>query len=225
MSDTFPSRAAGSFRSGSSPCRPIAMPLILRRSRDVILNLRYTARHGGDALRAAAKSAAVLPPRPAQAVAPSAAPIARSRRICNGVLACGTNTQPSGTSFFSRHPQRERTRSPPCRSISATIAFRFNIGESRSRSPRLIFFSCLPTAVRACRRSHFPLRTRRTLARALSSCPLSPVWEMRLTSRPQIHPHRPPQHRAARSWLLQYNGDLSQLALTDIFLLCEFSAS
>ena len=27
------------------------------------------------------------------------------------------------------------------------------------------------------------------------------------------------------SWLLQYNGDLSQLAITDIFLLCEFSAS
>jgi hypothetical protein len=25
--------------------------------------------------------------------------------------------------------------------------------------------------------------------------------------------------------LLQYNGDLSQLAITDIFLLCEFSAS
>jgi hypothetical protein len=41
---------------------------------DVILNLRYTARNGSDTLRAAAKSAAVLPPSAAQPVTQSGTP-------------------------------------------------------------------------------------------------------------------------------------------------------
>ena len=191
---------------------------------DVILNLRYTARDGGDALRAAAKSAVVLPPAPAQPI-PQSGP--QSPRQANW----------RGFSLRHEYPTEwYKFLQPVAAGANPVASMQINLSNDRfpfqyrgkhiaiTKADLFVVFNDSTTGAL----QTFSLAAPAPPNSAPSLVPLSPLNG--LGNAPHFSTSKPPAPSSAtqggpNSWILQYAGDLSQLAVTDMFLVCEFSAS
>jgi hypothetical protein len=192
---------------------------------DLILNVRYSARDGGDALRAAARSAAILPPRLAQPAPQSGPQYPQQVNLQRGfslrheyptewykfVLPPTAGAANPGTSMqiilsSDRFPFQYRGKT-----ITITKADLF-----------IVFGDSSPGTLEA-----FSLYAPNLSGSTPSPAALSGVDD------PAAAPHfaisNPPAPSPATQggpncWILQYAGDLSQLAILDMFLICTFTA-
>jgi Tc toxin complex TcA C-terminal TcB-binding domain/Neuraminidase-like domain/Salmonella virulence plasmid 28.1kDa A protein len=193
---------------------------------DLVLNIRYTARDGGDALRAAAKSAAILPPRLAQTSPPSGPQPPQQVNLQRG--------------FSLRHeyPTEWYKFMQPPAAGSPTLSTSMQINLSSDRFPfqyrgkpititRADLFILLSDSNQSAPQA-FSLYTPNSLGATPNPIALSAVDD------PGGAPHfailnppapSPAAHGAPNCWILQYAGDLSQLAIVDMFLICAFTAN
>jgi hypothetical protein len=193
---------------------------------DVILNLRYTARDGGAALRAAAKTAAILPPRPSQPAAQSASPSPAQPNLQR----CFSLRHEYPTEWYKFLQPPPATPPNPVASMQIDLSsnrFPFQYRAKRIKITKADLFVVFDDSGTSALQT-FLLSSPNPPNSGTSPVRLSPI------SSPGNVPHfatlTPPTPLPATpggpiSWFLQYNGDLTQLAITDIFLLCEFSAS
>jgi Tc toxin complex TcA C-terminal TcB-binding domain/Neuraminidase-like domain/Salmonella virulence plasmid 28.1kDa A protein len=194
---------------------------------DVILNLKYTARPGGDALQAAAKSTAALPARTAQSFSqtgPQSPPQSNLQRGFSLRHEYPTewykfvqprSTAPGASPIASMQINLSNGRFPfqfRSKSIKITKADLFVIFDDSSASALQPFSLFAPNV------SNFT-------PSPIQLSPASPVGNT-----PHFSTSNPPAPSSATqggpiSWTLQYGGDLSQLPIADIFLICEFSVN
>jgi hypothetical protein len=194
---------------------------------DVILNLKYTARSGGDSLRAAAKSAAVLPALPVQPLSQSgtSSPAQTNLQRCFSLkheypTEWYKFMQPpaanGGTSVASMQIILSNDRFPfqyRGKTIKITHADLFVVfGDSGSASLQTFSVSA-------------PNGTSSTTANSVQLSPSVSVGNAPHFSTAKPPAPAPPTQGGPNSWILQYPGDLSQLAIADMFLVCGFSAS
>jgi hypothetical protein len=201
---------------------------------DVILNLRYTARNGGDGLRLAAKSAAVLPPRPTQS---------------GGILSTPFPKQTNLLRYFSlRHEyptEWYKFHHPSAGTTGTTTTASMQINLSKDRFPfqyrrmnikitqakLVVVFNDSSFSPPPGLQSAFTLSSPKqstTEPDPSTTVPLSTIPNPLpgntldlLTSNPPMP--APAVQGGPNCWILQC-PDLSQLPIADIFLVCEFSA-
>jgi hypothetical protein len=193
---------------------------------DLVLNIRYTARDGGDALRTAARSAAILPPRLAQP-APQSGPTPPQQ----------ANLQ-RGFSLRHEYPTEWYRFMQPPTAGGATAGTRMQINLSGDRFPfqyrgKTITITQVDLFVLSGSSSPGTLQAFSIYAPNSSGSAPSPVTLSGVDD-PSGAPHfaisNPPAPSPAAQggpncWILQYPGDLSQAAMTDIFLICTFTAN
>lgn len=193
---------------------------------DVILNLRYTARNGGDDLRAAAKKSAVLPPRPAQTVPPSEA----EPRKQSNLQRCFSLRHEYPTEWYKfLQPASTAAASGPVASMQINLSndrFPFQYRGKTITIGKADLFVVLNGSDSGGLQT-FSISIPNPPNGAPGPVPLSSVGS--LGDAPHFSTASPPAPSQAtqggpKSWILQYAGDLSAVAPADIFLLCEYSA-
>jgi Tc toxin complex TcA C-terminal TcB-binding domain/Neuraminidase-like domain/Salmonella virulence plasmid 28.1kDa A protein len=193
---------------------------------DLVLNIRYTARDGGDGLRTAAKSAAILPPRLAQPAPQSETQSPQQVNLQRGFSL--RHEYPTEWYKFMQPPVVGSTNPGTSMQINlSSDRFPFQYRGKKiiiTRADLFVLFSdSTPTSLQA-----FSLYAPNPSGFAPSPVALSGV------DNPSGAPHfaisNPPVPSPATQggpncWILQYPGDLSQLAIADMFLVCSFIAS
>jgi Tc toxin complex TcA C-terminal TcB-binding domain/Neuraminidase-like domain/Salmonella virulence plasmid 28.1kDa A protein len=200
----------------------------LERVTDVIINLRHTARPGGDALRAAARSSAELPPRPVQPGAPALTPFPLQNNLLrlfslrheyptewykflNPPGGTGSGSSPSSMQINlgnERFPFQFRGKGTPNITQAELIAV---FGYSTTTTTPTLHLQLIPPTA-----TPGAFTATQSLGNAQSLVIPNPA-----------QPAPPPGVMGGQNcWLLQCSDSLGALAppLEDIYLICQFSA-
>jgi len=191
---------------------------------DVILNLRYTARNGGDALRAAARQSAVLPPRLAQPFPPSKAGFPKQSNLQR----CFSLRHEYPTEWYKFLQPPSTAAGGPVTSMQINLSnerFPFQYrGRTIAISKADLFVVLTDSGADSLPLQTFSISIPNPPNGAPGPAPLASVGSIGNARHFSTSSPPAPISGGPKSWILQYAGDLNAVAPADVLLLCEYSA-